>query len=247
MFESILAQAATFAQAHPFLMVALVWPVVSSLLLTLEHWLELAERQPRFAAIVAVVRALGLDPVGLVRAVRAMLPQPPSGDEPPRAGRGVSNLLLVVGVCVFTATTSAACSPKAVDMQTRVAASISAAANSALPALRDEYKREGRATLAEGLRLGESRQQLRARLDALDARWGSAKEAWEAVRLAHESFAVAVSLEQAGRVDVGTVVAAAARLRRAWCTFALAMPARAGVPDVPMAGCGARPAQGGER
>ena len=56
--------------------VALAWPIVSGIANAIlgqktdEQWVEFAEKNPRLAALSKVLKAVGLNPVGAVKALR---------------------------------------------------------------------------------------------------------------------------------------------------------------------------------
>lgn len=120
--------------------------------------------------------------------------------------------------------------PRAPDVQLQIARGISTAANATLPALRAEYLREGRAMIAAGVAAGEDRAALMVRLAALDEAWSQVSRAWSALALAHEAYAVAVT-------SGADPIAAASRLRDAWCDLRAALPPGATLPAVPMLSC----------
>jgi hypothetical protein len=91
MFSTVLA----WANAHPEVMAALVWPLVTAILTlafkprTPEQY---AAMPPRLAALLQLVAALGVDPVKAAKAVRKLVEKGP----PPAAGA----LLLVGGLAL---------------------------------------------------------------------------------------------------------------------------------------------------
>lgn len=86
---------AKFAAAHPELMAAIVWPVLSAVITALfkprtpEEYAALATNWPRLAAFLQLVGALGIDPVKAVVALKkipkgkSLPPPPPPAPRPP--------------------------------------------------------------------------------------------------------------------------------------------------------------------
>jgi hypothetical protein len=64
--------------------IALAWPIVSGVInvvlrtRTPEEWVELNDRSPRLAAFTRLLRAIGVDPVKMVKAIGDMV----SGGKP---------------------------------------------------------------------------------------------------------------------------------------------------------------------
>lgn len=251
--EALIANVTDFIDQHPALMAAVVWPVLSALLLLAEHWLEAAVKRPGLAPVVGVLRAVGFDPIGLLRAVRAALSRargggpgaPGSGDAaaptptpiaplaapPPKAPR-VLHLSSLLWLTALMTVLGGCAGARPAEAQTRVVATVETAINSvALPALRDEYTRQGRAELAAAREHGETAVEARARLDALDARWRPVVEAFATLRLANDAYIAADALAKSDG-DTARVLLALGGLRRAWCDFRAALPPGVELPDL---------------
>ncbi len=141
-----------------------------------------------------------------------------------------SRLLACVLICLaYLAQGLVACSSHQRQAQTVVASTLAVTANAALPALTAAYQADG----DRAIDAAATQTEARAALVTVRARWAPVWKAWDAVRLAHAAWVVA--LEAQNTDDINRTALA---MRDAYCGLRAVVPPGVVLAEAAGFGCG---------
>ena len=119
--------------------------------------------------------------------------------------------------------------PKFDEIQVQAANSVAIAANASLPVLVSEYKQQG----VTEINLSKTEEEATKRVLVIEQKWHPVWMAWEALRLAHDTWS---TILESG----GDTLSAFLAIKSAYCSLVKAWPEE--IRAIPMAGipCGAK-------